>query len=239
MVSAKQWKRWCRQFEWLRGRPGHARCSVCPGYECDDVYMRSQLQQHAQSKCHLTRGQGGCPSAAEFNRLLDERCQGTSLRRSEFGAFKASKLLWCLSESVKEELKARMAHGLLTASISQDGQGAGLGIRACIVSTDRGVSTSTGDIRRFVCSKKVKVWCSFVLCQGPKCQVQATSMVLAYSKKELSGSHNLAKATRSALCKFFTKRRCPPKGWGGPKSRSEPNLMKKFAQHVATWQHIH
>lgn len=144
MVNRKLWKRWCREFDWLRGCPKHAKCSVCPGYDCE-VYMRSQLQQHAQSKCHITKGEGGCPSSTEFGRMLDERCQGTSLRRSEFGSFKASKMLWCASESVKEVLKSRLAHGLITASISQDGQGAGLGIRACIVSTDRGVSTSTDD----------------------------------------------------------------------------------------------
>ena len=63
--------------------------------------MRSQLQQHAQSKCHITKGEGGCPSSTEFGRMLDERCQGTSLRRSEFGSFKASKMLWCASEVSK------------------------------------------------------------------------------------------------------------------------------------------
>ena len=75
----------------------------------------------------------------------------------------------------------------------------------------------------------------FVLCQGRKSQIEATNMLLTYSKKELSGSHNLARATRTALCKFFTKRRCPPRGWSGTKSKLETKLLRKFSAHVETW----
>ena len=77
-----------------------------------------------------------------------------------------------------------------------------------------------------------------VLCfwQGKGSQLQSTSMLMTYSKKELSGSINLAKATRGALRKFFTRRRCPPKGWVGNKPKLETKLLHQFSNHVETWQ---
>ena len=138
MIGEKRWKRWCRQFRWLRGCPGNAKCSTCPSYECN-VYMRSQLMSHERSKLHTSKGASACPDVKEFGQIIQERQNGVSLRRSEHGPQKAIKMLWCTSESIKEILKTRMSHGLVTASISQDGQGAGLGVRACIISCQQGL----------------------------------------------------------------------------------------------------
>ena len=82
MIGEKRWKRWCRQFRWLRGCPGNAKCSTCPSYECN-VYMRSQLMSHERSKLHTSKGASACPDVKEFGQIIQERQNGVSLRRSE------------------------------------------------------------------------------------------------------------------------------------------------------------
>ena len=56
---------------------------------------------------------------------------------------------------------------------------------------------------------------------------------MAHLKGELSGAHNLAKASRKGVCQFFTSRRCPPRGWTGPAPALQKTLMRKFSNHVA------
>lgn len=133
--AKKTWKRWCRQFLWLRGSYKVAKCATCSDFSCK-VPKKSQLAQHEKCKVHLAKGQM-CPSASDFDKMLSERMQGTSLRKSSFGSFKATKMLFCLNEAVKDLLKKRVKK-LITASISQDGQGATVGIRMCLVSHDDG-----------------------------------------------------------------------------------------------------
>ena len=62
-----------------------------------------------------------------------------------------------------------------------------------------------------------------------------TNSPLAFLKSELSGSHNLAKASRKASRRFFTKRLCPPHGWIGMKPLLEKSLLKKYNDSVETW----
>ena len=55
---------------------------------------------------------------------------------------------------------------------------------------------------------------------------------MAFLKRELSGSHNIAKATNQALKRFFTARRCPPKGWVGSSPWVDGRLMRQFCDQV-------
>ena len=59
---------------------------------------------------------------------------------------------------------------------------------------------------------------------------------MAYRKGETGGAHNLAKATRQATLKFFTKRRCAPRGWTGPRPKLETHLLRKFSNGVEACQ---
>ena len=91
--------------------------------------------QHAQSKGHMTSGASSCPSASDFGMMIDERFRGTSLRKSKLGPHKSLKMMWCAHEAIKDLTKARANRGLISASVSQDGQGTGLGVRACFVTS--------------------------------------------------------------------------------------------------------
>lgn len=55
---------------------------------------------------------------------------------------------------------------------------------------------------------------------------------MGHLKTELSGSHNLAKASRKAIYQFFTSRRRPPRDWVGPAPAIETNLLNKFTKAV-------
>lgn len=82
----------------------------------------------------MHRAQGSCsPSLTEFQTMVQERSDGTSLRKSSAGFFKSLKMLWCANEAVKDLIKKRISK-VVTASITQDGQGATVGIRMCVVS---------------------------------------------------------------------------------------------------------
>ena len=59
---------------------------------------------------------------------------------------------------------------------------------------------------------------------------------MAYRKGETGGAHNLAKATRQATLKFFTKRRRAPRGWTGPRPKLETHLLRKFSNGVEACQ---
>ena len=93
---------------------------------------------------HLSKG-SSCPSISDFEKIISERMKGTSLRKSCLGPFKALKMLWCANEAVKDLIKKRMKH-MITASISQDGQGATVGVRMCIISLDSGGSVEIQSI---------------------------------------------------------------------------------------------
>ena len=54
-----------------------------------------------------------------------------------------------------------------------------------------------------------------------------TNALLSFLKSELSGCHNLAKASRKAVRHFFTRRSKPPRGWNGPKAILERTLIAK------------
>lgn len=101
------------------------------------MYQKGQLLQHERSLQHSSSGKLSAPSVSDFDQLIDERRKGTSFRKSKLGPHKAIKMLWCLNESVKDVVKQRIRHGLLTASISQDGQGATVGARLCVVTKSR------------------------------------------------------------------------------------------------------
>ena len=133
---SQQWKKWQRQFPWLKGTPERARCSQCPNFECP-VYQRCQLTQHEKSKTHLSAGGSSCPTSTEFDQVINERCKGTSLRRSHRGPHQSAKMLWCLSEAVKDLVKKQVRQGILSASISQDSQGSTIGVRLCVVALHR------------------------------------------------------------------------------------------------------
>ena len=81
---------------------------------------------------HASKGQT-CPSTSDFEKVLSERMKVTSLRRSSLGPHKAVKILWCANEATKDLLKSRMKKGTVTASVSQDAQGATVGVRMCFV----------------------------------------------------------------------------------------------------------
>lgn len=136
LVEQSRWKKWKRLFRWLRGTPERARCSLCSTFECV-VYQKGQLQQHERSLQHRSSGNLSAPPVSDFDQLIEERRKGTSFRKSKLGAHKAIKILWCLNEGVKELVKQRIRHGLITASISQDGQGAAVGARLCVVTKSR------------------------------------------------------------------------------------------------------
>lgn len=57
---------------------------------------------------------------------------------------------------------------------------------------------------------------------------------MAHLKTELSGSQNLAKASRKAIYQFFTSRRCPPRDWIGPAPAIEKTILNKFSRAVET-----
>lgn len=139
VASKKQWETWQRQFDWLQGGPTCAKCRHCRDFE-SVIYQRSQLLQHENSKVHRTAGACTCPSETEFGQMIDERFAGTSLRKSKLGPHKSLKMLWCMHEAIKDITKARVNRGLISAFISQDGQGAGLGIRACLVTSERSLT---------------------------------------------------------------------------------------------------
>ena len=136
MVETHLWKKWKREFRWLRGTPKSAKCSQCPRFSCA-IGQRCQLVQHEKSKLHLSSGDSACPTVQQFSQLIDERAKGISLRSSEQGSFKSLKMLWCLDEAVKDLVKQRVRTGLVSASVSQDGQGASIGVRLCLVTSKR------------------------------------------------------------------------------------------------------
>ena len=135
MQPKKRWKHLCKDFAWLRGTPKLAKCAFCRSFACASP-KRSQLSQHEKSKLHLSKG-SSCPSINDFEKVISERMKGTSLRKSTLGHFKALKMLCCCNEAVKDLIKKRINH-MITASISQDGQGATIGVRMCIISLDSG-----------------------------------------------------------------------------------------------------
>ena len=49
-------------------------------------------------------------------------------------------MMWCANEAIKDLIKKRVQR-CITASISQDGQGATLGVRMCVISHGSGNST--------------------------------------------------------------------------------------------------
>ena len=74
-----------------------------------------------------------------------------------------------------------------------------------------------------------------------KSGLEPTSAVMGFLTGELSGSHNLSKATLKAIRKFFTSRRKPPRGWVGPKPHVQTALLSKFAKAVESllnWQSL-
>ena len=254
MVAKKQWLKWKKQFPWLQGRPSCAKCCHCRDFQSVVIYQRSQLLQHHNSKVHSSAGASTCPTEAEFGQLLDERFASTSLRKSKLGPHKSVKMLWCVHEGIKDITKARVNRGLITASISQDGQGAGLGVRACLVNSDRSWTyyffnsfiddascvfasndKSFQKCKSFQCVSASS--CAFTsICAQGQHGIRSTSFVLAYQKGELGGSRNLAKATRRAIRRFFTSQESPPRGWIGPKPRLEAKLLHKFSMSVETCQ---
>ena len=127
----KRWKKWKREFPWLWGKFPKAKCTSCIGWSCQ-AWQWWQLVQHEASKMHRAKGSFS-PSAAEFKTMLQERSDGTSLRKSSSGSSKSLKMLWCVNEAVKDLIKKRTSK-VITASITQDGQGATVGIRMCVVS---------------------------------------------------------------------------------------------------------
>ena len=136
MLDKRRWKKWQRQFRWLSGTQKRARCTQCPAFDWA-VYQKGQLTQHQNSKLHLSNGQFACPSVSDFAQLVKERMTGISLRKSKLGPYKSLNMLWCLNEGVKDLVKQRCNGGLITASVSQDGQGASVGARLCIVTRHR------------------------------------------------------------------------------------------------------
>jgi hypothetical protein len=65
--------------------------------------------------------------------------------------------------------------------------------------------------------------------------IRATSSILAFLKSELSGSHNLSKASFKAVRRFFMARLHPVRGWCGQSPRLDRTLMKKFSHAIETW----
>lgn len=134
-MHEQQWKRWSRQFPWLRGNHRSARCAWCLDFRCKSP-QKSQLLQHERGKLHAAAG-STCPTAEQFISCIDERMKtNVSLRRSSAGSHKSIKLMWCLSEALKDITKQRIRSGL-TSAITQDGQGSSLGIRLSTVSHER------------------------------------------------------------------------------------------------------
>lgn len=134
MVSVKRWKKFQQQFPWLLGNPRRGKCTFCIDWSCE-VTQKWQLVQHERSKLHLSKG-SACPTVSEFQKMISERNDGTSLRKSSAGSFKTLKMLWCTHEAVKDIIKKRMQK-VITASITQDGQGATIGVRMCVISKGR------------------------------------------------------------------------------------------------------
>lgn len=66
----------------------------------------------------------------------------------------------------------------------------------------------------------------------------ATSSILSFLKRELSGSHNLSKASFTAVKRFFTARRHPVRGWSGESPKLDRASMKKFADAIETWKSL-
>ena len=162
MPGEDVWKRWRRKFDWLRGSPRRARCALCPDFLCH-AWKKSLLIQHERSKLHASSaGRSCCPSSAAFENMVAERRKGTSLRKSREGPFKTVKMLWCANEAVKEVLKTKIQR-CITASISQDGQGASLGVRMCVVSHGKGDLT----------------W-SHVICPGYSCHPDQWTLMFGH-----------------------------------------------------------
>ena len=74
-----------------------------------------------------------------------------------------------------------------------------------------------------------------ISCAQGEERLVTTNSPLAFLKKELGGSHNLAKASRTASRRFFTKRLNPPRGWIGMSPQLEKSLLKKYNDSVETW----
>ena len=267
-MTQKRWKQWCRDFAWLRGKPQLAKCAFCRDFACESP-KRSQLTQHEKSKLHLARG-SSCPSTNDFEKMISERMSGTSLRKSSLGSFKTLKMLWCANEAVKDLIKKRIKH-MITASISQDGQGATVGVRMCIVSLDHGGYSVEIQSVSALKNRKSKQSHLVLLCfhatvrkwkyenmksirsespcavfmpsvmalvfQGQDGLI-ATSSILSFLKRELSGSHNLSKASFTAVKRFFTARRHPVRGWSGESPKLDRASMKKFADAIETWKSL-
>ena len=141
VVQPKLWKKWRRQFVWLSGSSKRAKCTSCRDWSCE-VLQRWQLVQHENSKLHQSKG-FNCPNVKEFEKMLAERADGTSLRKSSAGPFQTAKMLWCCNEAVKDHIK-KMMKTAITASVSQDGQGAAVGIRMCVVGPGRAFASLSG-----------------------------------------------------------------------------------------------
>ena len=133
-MSDEQWKRWTRQFPWLRGTRRSARCAQCPNFKCKDP-QKSQLAQHEKGRGHGSSDKGS-PSTEAFSNLIDERLKQVSLRKAKAGPHQSIKMMWCCNEALKNVVKQRIRNGL-TSSITQDGQGTTLTVRLCTVSRQR------------------------------------------------------------------------------------------------------
>ena len=153
MSHDEQWKRWSKQFRWLRGSHKAAKCAVCADFCCRNP-QKSQLLQHEKGRRHAASG-SGTPSRETFLKMLDERQKHVSLRKASAGRSKTLKMMWCTNEAIKDIFKLRIRKGV-TGSITQDGQGATLSVRMCSISRHRHLSsfmTGRGLIHRLSLTK--------------------------------------------------------------------------------------
>lgn len=116
MPSDELWKRWQKKFDWLRGIPERSKCALCPDFQTK-IWKKSQLIQHEQGKKHsLAAGRSCCPDEGSFGKVLSERINGISLRKSSAGRYKTIKMMWCMNEAVKNIVKKRALHNCIHQS---------------------------------------------------------------------------------------------------------------------------
>ena len=110
------------------------RC-VCADFCCRNP-QKSQLLQHEKGRRHAASGSGTPSWETFYLKMLDERQKHVSLRKASAGRSKTLKMMWCTNEAIKDIFKLRIRKGV-TGSITQDGQGATLGVRMCSISRHR------------------------------------------------------------------------------------------------------
>ena len=103
--------------------------------------LKHQSGRQHQSNVLRARGQAvdlPSPTAEAFREVWTERFKGTPYRKSKYGRTQSYKMVFSLNEAIMDDFPKSMIPGMVTGCLSQDAQGVLLGVRATVVSVQKG-----------------------------------------------------------------------------------------------------